>query len=293
MTCVEKASIMQEYVVAFAGLNVTVRYEQVDAGLFLRALFADLHIEISGNPGKIIGIMKDSAPCDYILVEAGQVRFKGPLNVAFAAALFDLVIFNLLDCNRYGVALHAGAVARGGKVVLLPGQSGAGKSTITAWLTAHGCTYLTDELVLLPENDPPQTLSFTRPLCLKQGSKAVVKAFLPIEALEGALEDADGMIVPHRSVNPRYVPVSGPPALILFPVYQPAAALRVEAVPKAQAITLLMSCDVNGRNLASHGFRQLVRLVRSAPGLSGSLSVRSRDWRRHWRTFCVKTSSWS
>ena len=53
--------------------------------------------------------------------------------------------------GRYGV--HAGAVARDGRCVLLAGGSGSGKSTLTLACVAHGLDFMTDDLVFLSERD--------------------------------------------------------------------------------------------------------------------------------------------
>jgi hypothetical protein len=47
------------------------------------------------------------------------------------------------------VLWHAGAVERDGRVVVVAGESGRGKSTLTAALVQAGFAYVTDELVLL------------------------------------------------------------------------------------------------------------------------------------------------
>jgi hypothetical protein len=47
------------------------------------------------------------------------------------------------------VALHAAAVCRDGRALLLSGPSGAGKSTLTLELLRHGCEFMSDEAVLL------------------------------------------------------------------------------------------------------------------------------------------------
>ena len=46
-------------------------------------------------------------------------------------------------------AVHAAAIARGDRVLLLPGSSGAGKTTLCAALLAHGYDFLGDNYVLL------------------------------------------------------------------------------------------------------------------------------------------------
>ena len=47
------------------------------------------------------------------------------------------------------VLLHAGAVERDGRAIVVAGESGRGKSTLTAALVQAGFNYVTDELVLI------------------------------------------------------------------------------------------------------------------------------------------------
>jgi hypothetical protein len=76
-------------------------------------------------------------------------RFPGPAwvvandedvdRVASAAALF------VAETAPGLIFVHSGAVALQNKVLLLPGRSGVGKSTLTAALVRAGATYLSDE----------------------------------------------------------------------------------------------------------------------------------------------------
>lgn len=258
---------MREYSIAFAGNNVLIRYESTAVETFVSRLFADMRgIASSRPPESVLEILAGSdGDRQLILTDNGDFFASGTLGVSFAAALFDRVLFHLLNKNAGGVALHAGAVAYGQQVILIPGQSGAGKSTLTAWLTARGFSYLSDELIFLPSSGPRLTLSFTRPFHIKPGSKDVVKTLLALDHPSDLLEDEHGMIVPHRAINPSSRPAESPPSLLLFPAYRADTTLQVERMSRAQAGTYLMGCDVNGRNLADHGFRQLMEVAKSAP----------------------------
>ncbi|MBB5786205.1 hypothetical protein [Jiangella mangrovi] len=61
--------------------------------------------------------------------------------------------------------LHAGAVARDGRAVLFPGESGTGKSTMVAACLRRGFDYLSDELVAV-ETDTGCVTGWARPLML-------------------------------------------------------------------------------------------------------------------------------
>jgi hypothetical protein len=270
------------YAVDFAGLSVPIRCDNREALAFLEFLFGDLH----GSPrAPSLGIplgtslhTEDTAATliisltegeEYTLADSSGPLFTGSLNVQFTAVLFDQVIFHLLNHMEDGVALHSGAVVYQDKTILLPGQSGSGKSTVSAWLTSNHsscrCSYLTDELVVLPENDLGSVVPFPRPLCIKAGASATIRAIIPKNGEEQILADKQGDVVPHRLLNPDFPFLVPPVSLILFPTYQAGSSLQIEKISPARTSALLMTCDVNARNLADHGFRQLVQLARSTP----------------------------
>lgn len=53
--------------------------------------------------------------------------------------------------------------------------------------------------------------------------------------------------------------------LLLFPTYQPGAALRLGRLSPANAGLHLMRCLVNARNLPDHGLADVTRLVQRVP----------------------------
>lgn len=257
---------MNAYTVSFAGRTVAIRCGNSAALQFIDFLFHDLTEEgveaVAPETTLTLGPNHDGG--EYRLEGNGMLLGAGLLGVGLAAVLFDAVIAGLLERNAEGLALHAGAVASGGRVILLPGQSGAGKSTLTTWLVAQGCAYLTDELVYFDDALPTRMQSFTRPLCIKPNAASVVKPLIRTD-LPPALADAQGLIVPHQALNPAITPVDALPALILFPAYEPGIEIAVERVSTAKTIALLMGCNVNGRNLVGHGFARVTRLAVATP----------------------------
>src|SRR5215204_5161158 len=59
--------------------------------------------------------------------------------------VMEAVTTALIDNVATAVALHAGAVSRCGKVILIVGSTGTGKTSLVAWLTDHGFSYISDE----------------------------------------------------------------------------------------------------------------------------------------------------
>lgn len=258
--------MMHEYVIEFFGMSVAVRYDQAEIFDFLDFLFADLRGQSAGPVVTALEIFKPHREKQYTIVGAGgELLFYGKQGTQFASILFDQVIYHLLSTRKNGVALHAGAVSRQGMTILLPGKSGAGKSSVTAWLTANGFSYLTDELVFLPDDGSGRVIPFPRPLCIKTGSAAVIKKMLPVKRYGDIWEDTLGAVISHRLLNPDFILSYASPVLFLFPEYQNGSPLHAERISGARASALLMACDVNARNLIDHGFRQLAGLARSVP----------------------------
>ncbi len=256
---------MPDYTVSFAGLHVAILYDTDEVFHFLSALFADITGEPVEENEIIISIAQSDTAGLYVLTSPGAAEFTASLGVHFAAVLFDVVIYNLLRRNASGIAFHAGAVAWKDNVILLPGQSGFGKSCMTACLVSFGCSYLTDELYFMSSEKDSSNFSFTRPLCIKSDAVAAVKRLISNQALEHAISDRHGYVIPHRLLNPDFRLIEKDPSLIVIPKYQAGAVLGVEKLSSAQVTTQLMACDVNGRNLEGHGFRQVAQIARSTP----------------------------
>jgi hypothetical protein len=64
--------------------------------------------------------------------------------------------------------VHGGVVGHDGRAILLPGPTGAGKSTLVAELVRQGARYLSDEYALIDEAG--RVHPYPRPLLLRDGS---------------------------------------------------------------------------------------------------------------------------
>ena len=112
-------------------------------------------LEISQNRNDIYRLSRDD-----------KQIYEGDSLAALANSLMDTSIYNLADKCSSGMLFHAACLSWKGKGVILPAQSGHGKTTLSAWLLSNGFDYLTDELVYLPL-ESRQALCFGRPLNVK------------------------------------------------------------------------------------------------------------------------------
>ena len=156
---------------------------------------------------------------------------------------------------------HAAALAMDGKGILIPGQSGAGKSTLAAWLTIHGFSYLTDELVAINRSSF-KIRPFTRPISLKSEAGASFIKKTKIDP-EKTLKGASGLMVPHRILNPEHTWQRPVTEMIVFPEFERGKATRLTKMSGAQCGIQLMGCHVNARNLENHGFFETAALCKS------------------------------
>ena len=114
--------------------------------------------------------------------------------------------------------VHAAAVVRDGRALVLAGVSHAGKSTLSGWLTAHGWAFLTDEVALL-ETGADGTTSSTR-----SGGPSVCVGPGPLDGLFTVPNGDSEVLVPASELGP--LAESAPLTAIVFPSYQKGGGER-------------------------------------------------------------------
>ncbi|NYT39167.1 HprK-related kinase A [Sphingomonas sp. R-74633] len=197
---------------------------------------------------------------DFTIPDAAPL----PLAQGLLAAEMGMNLQMALAQRRY-LLLHASAVERNGKAVLMTGISGAGKSTLAALLMARGWRLMGDEFVLI---DPVTGLAhaFPRLISLKNEAITVAQAAMPDARfgplLRGTPKGDIRHIVPDaRAVAAMAEPAE--PALLLFPRFGFETAER--PVPPSEAFVRLTQASTNYVHLAERGFDALTRLVQAVP----------------------------
>lgn len=197
---------------------------------------------------------------DFTLPEAAPLALAHGL----LAAEMGMNLQMALGTRRW-LLLHAATVERDGRALILTGESGAGKSTLAALLGEHGWRLMGDEFALL---EPASGLlrAFPRAVSLKNAAIAVVTAHIPDDRFGPLLTGTPkGMIRHLRPSATALARADEParPALLLFPRYGPAAAVR--PVGAAEAFMRLTQASTNYVALGEPGFVALTRLVADVP----------------------------
>lgn len=157
------------------------------------------------------------------------------------------------------VVLHAGAVRRpDGRVVLCPGPSNTGKSTLVAALVGAGCDYLGDESIGLRPGSLA-AVAYPKPLTVDGGSQAVL-----------GLAPGD---LPHRSVREvreRAVALTGDVgrvAAVVFVAFDPGAEVVVRELAPPDALRALLANALNLGRAGDDGLGALCAVAEEVPAV--------------------------
>lgn len=197
---------------------------------------------------------------DFTIPDAAPL----PLAQGLLAAEMGMNLQMALAQRRY-LLLHASAVERDGKAVLMTGISGAGKSTLAALLMARGWRLMGDEFVLI---DPRTGAAhaFPRLISLKNQAIAVAQQAHPQGRFGPLLAGTPKGDIRHLVPDARAIAAMAEPAspsLILFPRFGFDTAER--PVLPSEAFVRLTQASTNYVHLAEPGFDALTRLVQSVP----------------------------
>jgi len=251
--------------VAFGGSRIRIDYDGPVAAAIVDFLFRDTHDHDRPDLQATFRVEEGSAEPPLTIRRDDEVLYRGADPAVAARVLQESTSYSLAAGSTSGILMHAAAASRDGRVLMFPGTSGAGKTTLTAWLISSGFEYLTDELALV--RDQTRTVeALTRPLNVKPTGFGA----LPPESDEGrgwALMRSPLSLLcrpPLASVARADEP-SPVLTAIVFPRYDAAAGATLEPVAAARAGLRLMGCLLNARNPPEHGFPDVAALARDVP----------------------------
>jgi hypothetical protein len=253
------ADAVHETTLIFCDQAVRVRCPASLSGV-VDVLFGALRSETAAARHEIL-IAEDGDRCFFI--ERGHdLSISGLTRHEIPGLLMEQVIWCLTEGMAGMLALHAGAVALNGKAILIPGLTGAGKSSLVAWFAARGFDYLSDEITALVE--PPVRIAGL--------SRAIITKHRATERIAGMAVFDNAMSAPLDEntmawATPAAATSLGWCSLIIFPRYVPGVDLSLVMATPAQATLGLLACNVNARNLRDDGFAEVTALARTAPAV--------------------------
>ncbi len=199
-----------------------------------------------------------------------RVYFDGsPLGtVTSSDAATALVLWHLnqatLDHTAGVLFFQAGALQIGDRVVMFPGEPGAGISTLTTALVQRGLSYLSDGMAAL-DVAVGRVLPFPRSICLGGDSHRLFPELLGaadvgLDRVQHGRWHLDPASIPGATVG-----TGGRVALVVSPHHSPGAATRLERVTDVDALRLLVDRTFPFEQLGARGFHALVAVAQQAP----------------------------
>lgn len=221
--------------------------------------FADFHVRVD----PVMGPRRWFKPQAQFWLD-GLTPFKPlPQNQAYAMLEWGMNWCIASHAHHY-LMLHAAVLERsGGRALILPGDPGAGKSTLTAALMLDGWRLLSDELALIDRHDG-LLYGLARPVSLKNASIDVIRAHAASAVLGEVARDTHKGTVSHLRSTPQSVDRVGEPARpawIVFPRWKRDAPARLTPHPKSAAFLHLASHAFNYSQLGALGFTLTARLM--------------------------------
>jgi HprK-related kinase A len=218
--------------------------------------FADYHVRL----------FTPSGPRRYwrkqVLFAADQFQPFKPLPYAQALPFFEWGLNWCISAYAHHyLIIHAAVVGKKGLTLVLPGEPGAGKSTLCAALVNSGWRLLSDELTLI-DRQTGLIFPVPRPVSLKNDSIDIIKQAFPASVFSPTVHDTlKGSVAlmkpPAESVQ--QMAVAARPALVVFPRYQKQADLTLSPVSKGEGFMRLAGLSFNYPVLGAEGFRVLTR----------------------------------
>jgi HprK-related kinase A len=200
-------------------------------------------------------IVDGTTPFDPFPIQHALPTFEWGLNWVFAQR------------TNMWLLLHAAAVERDGKALLMPAYPGGGKSTLAASLASRGWRLLSDEFAVVT-GEGGTVLPFARPPAIKNAAIDVLRAFAPEASFGPVIPNTRKGTIAHMRV-PRASLERGDAGaaigMIVFPEFRAGADVSVVRVGEADAFMRLAVHSFNYEVLGARGFQMVGNLVRSCP----------------------------
>ena len=205
----------------------------------------------------------EDPPGRFALRKSDKIASSNMTRVELLIWLLEEVTESLITHQKEALALHAAAVAWKGASIVVPGLSGAGKSSLAAWLVDRGFDYLSDEIALLTKDN--NIVGFPRAVVVKSGAAEAVQGLSMFQEIPLVKCGEHLLFAPARA--PDQEPAI-PCGMLVFPRFSAGATLRIEGLTAAEAGLRLVECNLNARNFPDGGFSEITKFARRVPAIS-------------------------
>lgn len=189
----------------------------------------------------------------------GRLLARGTSRSATLRTLLSDLNATPLELLDDAIVLHAGAMHVGGHIVVFPGVSNSGKSTLMAQLIERGHAYLTDEAVVIGVDDV-WARPYAKSLCIEPGSQDTLGHIEPPASPVG---DGTWDVDP-TTIGPGRVSSGGPVTALVFPIYGPGVEASMRPLDPVEVMHRLLRNSFIVPTIDQAGFAALIRLANDA-----------------------------
>jgi len=164
-----------------------------------------------------------------------------------------------IDALRHSVGWHAGAIEFPDGVVVFPGRSNAGKSTLVTQLMQRGHGYLTDEALAVDVENGKVT-PFPKSVCVDPGAKALFP-----ELATPRQQDWSTWHVDPSRIGPGRLGTAGRPVAFVFPEYRRETSVSFERLSRHEALDALLENSFDFGPVGAAGASVLLAIADQVP----------------------------
>ncbi|MDP2901861.1 MAG: HprK-related kinase A [Methylovulum sp.] len=222
------------------------------------SLFADFHIDIKPPAGlrhwykpQVQFYFDGKTPFKPLPASQAYPFFEWGLNWCIGAHIFQYML------------LHAAVVEKNGCALILCGEPGAGKSTLTAALVNRGWRLLSDEMAVI-DLQTHELIPIVRPISLKNESIAIISQFAPEAVMGDSFLDTGKGTVAHMKPPTDSILKAATRTVarwVVFPKYRTDSEIALQGLAKGQTVLRLAENSFNYSALGGSGFNALCGLV--------------------------------
>jgi hypothetical protein len=219
-------------------LEWRIRYPCEELARLVHPVFAHLEMHTGSGSGRLPILFEIAKTAvGHVGLKDGKLIGECRDQAELAPMIQRDALVTAFEATPCLLAIHAAAVCKPRRCVLMPAAKGSGKSTLMAALLASGYTYLTDELSLLTLGSPrirPVPVS----LGLKRGSWPLLAPIYPF--LESLPTHVQGDDIEVRYLTPPKELIASQEAYavthVVFPRYDAGIPTALTPLRHAEAI---------------------------------------------------------
>lgn len=211
------------------------------------------------EPPRSVAVLRAERDDDGWSVHRGERAAIGRCGVdtAVRALLTELNVVALEGAHD-SLVLHAASIEFEAGVVVFPGVSNAGKSTLAAQLVERGHRYVTDEATACTAALTARP--FHKSLCLEPGAQRVLPHLAPVGGPTHGVWDVDP-----RSIGPGLLSSGGPIVGIVFPRYTAGGGVALRPLAELATVELLLENAFDFAHLGASAFERIAEIARTIP----------------------------